>query len=189
MPVQASFARMSVIAFGPPVHVFLLARIGCASPSRRRLSKKRALVSHLPIAPSFTFFFSGLVTAADREAGMARKPITLDDYHRQGREAAARRNRRSLGLAKTRFALPALNSYLVSRWTAWGLMVGTLLGLASTSPWTPTSAVLHALARRNCASASELGLTPARRGELGYWESNDRDSDGIACEAWPRRQH
>ncbi|WP_052750966.1 excalibur calcium-binding domain-containing protein [Hyphomicrobium sp. GJ21] len=120
---------------------------------------------------------------------MAKKPSMLDDYHRQGQEAAARRNQSSLGLAKARFSLRALKPYLLSRWTAWGLMIGTLLGLASISPWTPTPPLLHALARRNCATASELGLAPAQRGELGYWESNDRDADGIACEAWPRRHN
>jgi len=120
---------------------------------------------------------------------MARKPVMLEDYHRQGRDAAARRNRSSLGLGKARFSLRSLKPYLISRWTAWGLMIGTLLGLASFSPWTPTPALLHALARRNCATARELGLAPAQRGELGYWESNDRDADGIACEGWSRRRH
>jgi len=32
-----------------------------------------------------------------------------------------------------------------------------------------------------------MGLAPARRGQPGYWQKNDADNDGIACEPWPPR--
>jgi hypothetical protein len=32
-----------------------------------------------------------------------------------------------------------------------------------------------------------VGLTPARRGQPGYWPKHDRDQDGWACEPWSGR--
>jgi len=40
---------------------------------------------------------------------------------------------------------------------------------------------------RVLATARVFALTPAARGEPGYWQHLDRDKDGIACEPWPRR--
>jgi hypothetical protein len=39
-------------------------------------------------------------------------------------------------------------------------------------------------------AARAVGLAPAYKGQPGYWEHNDRDRDGIACEPYrPRLRH
>jgi hypothetical protein len=63
-----------------------------------------------------------------------------------------------------------------------------LLALASWKPWPLFVTLKHLVAARNCDAARSVGLAPARRGEPGYWAKNDADSDGIACEPWPRRR-
>lgn len=60
--------------------------------------------------------------------------MSLDEHHREGRKAAALRNRTELGLEtkKVSGALPELlRSILTSRLTIWALVIGGLLGLAS----------------------------------------------------------
>ena len=39
---------------------------------------------------------------------------------------------------------------------------------------------------RNCAAARAAGAAPLYRGQPGYAAHLDRDSDGIACEPYPR---
>jgi hypothetical protein len=39
---------------------------------------------------------------------------------------------------------------------------------------------------RNCDAARAAGAAPMLRGEPGYRPGLDADSDGIACEPWPR---
>ena len=55
-----------------------------------------------------------------------------------------------------------------------------------TSPYPPTEALMHLIARAGCPSAAAIGLAPARRGALGYHARNDPDGDGIACDAGQR---
>lgn len=55
------------------------------------------------------------------------------------------------------------------------------------SPWPPLTLLKHVVAPHNCGAAREVGSASARAGERGYWEKNDRDRDGIACETWVRR--
>ncbi|WP_417495963.1 excalibur calcium-binding domain-containing protein [Maricaulis sp.] len=57
--------------------------------------------------------------------------------------------------------------------------------IASLSPWPVPTTLRHLAASQNCDTARAVDLAPARRGEPGYWAENDRDHDGIACEAWP----
>jgi hypothetical protein len=54
------------------------------------------------------------------------------------------------------------------------------------SPWPFVVTLKHIAAAPNCNAARAVGLAPARRGEPGYWSRHDADSDGIACEPWPR---
>ncbi|HET6387810.1 excalibur calcium-binding domain-containing protein [Hyphomicrobium sp.] len=117
--------------------------------------------------------------------------MTLDDHHREGREAAWRGNRRSLGLeadgkagglrVRLRRAVRPLWPWLLL-----GCVGGSLLAIASASPWPLDVTVRHFLASSNCKTARAVGLAPAVRGEPGYWPRNDADDDGIACEPWPR---
>jgi len=67
------------------------------------------------------------------------------------------------------------------------LVVLALCAVVLVSPWPLPVTLRHLAAVRNCSDASGLGLAPARRGEPGYWSRHDRDDDGIACEAWPKR--
>ena len=53
-----------------------------------------------------------------------------------------------------------------------------------TSPYEPTEALMHLIARSSCSAARSVGLAPSFRGELGYHARNDADGDGVACE-WP----
>lgn len=111
--------------------------------------------------------------------------MTLDDHHRKGREASARRNRIELGIECERahggFDVRDLAGWLCSWWMIWGLMLGALLGIFLASPWSRDDLRIEA-AGRNCASARAVGLAPARKGEPGYYWWNDRDNDGVACE-------
>ncbi|MBW7911525.1 MAG: excalibur calcium-binding domain-containing protein [Alphaproteobacteria bacterium] len=54
------------------------------------------------------------------------------------------------------------------------------------SPWPMGITARHLLAVSNCTSARSVGLAPARAGEPGYYSWHDADSDGIACEPYPR---
>jgi hypothetical protein len=56
----------------------------------------------------------------------------------------------------------------------------------SASPWGVVLTLKHLAAFPNCAAAKAVGLTPARKGQPGYWPHHDRDNDGIACEPIPR---
>jgi len=62
---------------------------------------------------------------------------------------------------------------------------GLYAAVLAFSPWPPLTLLKHVVASHNCDAAHEVGLAPARVGEPGYWEKNDRDRDGIACEAYP----
>lgn len=135
--------------------------------------------------------------------------MNLDEYHRERREAVWRRNRSALGLEadiqadrlKGRFKavsrridralhLRRLQAYLRKRaiwiWAFFGILVGTYIGLAAASHWPMGITVRHLLASRNCDMARAVDLAPAYRGDPGYWDHNDADDDGIACEPWPR---
>lgn len=118
--------------------------------------------------------------------------MDLDEYHRERREAASRRNRIELGFERPHgrsvwLSMRALAGLLRSWWVIWGVMLGTLLAIFLASPWSLEELRIEA-AGRNCASAKAVGLAPIRRGGPGYYWWNDRDGDGVACEWWhPRR--
>jgi len=135
--------------------------------------------------------------------------MNLEEYHREGREAVWRRNRRELGLnaderadrLRDRFKavsrridralrLRRLQAHLRKRaiwiWAVLGILVGGYIGLAAASPWPMGLTIRHLLAARNCDMARAVNLAPAYRGAPGYWARNDADDDGIACEPWPR---
>lgn len=58
-----------------------------------------------------------------------------------------------------------------------------------TSPYRPTEALAHLIARIDCDAAQSMGLAPAYRGRPGYHLRNDVDGDGVACETVvPARQ-
>jgi hypothetical protein len=136
--------------------------------------------------------------------------MNLDDYHREGREAVWRRNRRALRAdadeqadrLRDRFKavsrridralrLRRLKAGLQKRaiwiWACLGILGGGYIGLTTASPWPIGLTVRHLLAVNNCAMARLVDLAPAQRGEPGYWARNDADDDGIACEPWPPR--
>lgn len=50
-----------------------------------------------------------------------------------------------------------------------------------TSPYPPSAALAHLVARAGCPAAAAIGLAGARVGEAGYHAHNDPDGDGIAC--------
>lgn len=135
--------------------------------------------------------------------------MNLDEYHRERREAVWRRNRRALALdaderadrLRDRFKavsrridrglrLRRLQARLGKRaiwiWACLGILGGSYIGLATASPWPMGLTVRHLLAAGNCNMARAVDLAPAYRGAPGYWERNDADDDGIACEPWPR---
>ena len=69
-------------------------------------------------------------------------------------------------------------------------MVGTdrrfgrpfLLGLKAYTGWPLTVALKHLVAFTHCKSAEFVELSNAARGDPGYWERHDQDSDGVVCE-------
>ncbi|MBP6876398.1 MAG: excalibur calcium-binding domain-containing protein [Phenylobacterium sp.] len=87
----------------------------------------------------------------------------------------------------------ALQPGSAHRWLTWdrfwfavacGLLFAASYTFASTSLdfGSPVLAARHYAAVGNCQTAAYVGLTPAHRGQPGYWATNDRDKDGIACE-------
>lgn len=63
---------------------------------------------------------------------------------------------------------------------------GLVGGVLAASPFGAFDTLKHIASLPNCNAARAVGLAPARRGQPGYWPWHDRDSDGIACEPWPR---
>jgi hypothetical protein len=56
------------------------------------------------------------------------------------------------------------------------------VALLNLSPWPPLATVKHLLALKSCRAAWEMGLTPSRTGEPGYWLRHDHERDGRSCE-------
>ena len=124
--------------------------------------------------------------------------MLLDEYHRQGRDAASQRNRETLRLVSSRasslstisdrlrYALVVLEKYHIKKWALLGIVSGGCIAVATSSPWPIGLTFRHLMASRNCDMARTVGLAPAVRGAPGYWAHNDADDDGIACEPWPR---
>lgn len=61
---------------------------------------------------------------------------------------------------------------------------GVAIGFAM-SPWPVADTARHLAAFPDCESAARVSLTPARRGQPGYYRRHDLDGDGIACEPIP----
>lgn len=135
---------------------------------------------------------------------------SLEEYHLEGREAARRRNLKDFGVdaeakadrLRDRFKRVSRRldrTLWARRWrrTLWrwagallipvGIIGGSCLAIATTSPWPISVTIRHLLAAPNCNAARAVGLAPAVRGTPGYWSRHDADDDGIACEPWPRR--
>jgi hypothetical protein len=135
--------------------------------------------------------------------------MALDYYHRERNEAVFRKNRSELAVdpdeqadgikgrfkkisrrldraSRLRSARAALRRWANGIWIAVGVLGGSYLAIATTSPWPVSVTVRHLLAAINCDVARAVGLGSAVRGTPGYWPSRDADGDGIACEPWPR---
>lgn len=126
----------------------------------------------------------------------------LDDYRRERNARVEAFNRSQLGLdgeararhLKRRFRAISLRherALLARRWARRGLIGalaggGIYLAIWLISPWPVGITIRHFAAGVNCNAARTVGLAPAPRGDPGYWPRNDADSDGIACEPWPR---
>jgi hypothetical protein len=79
----------------------------------------------------------------------------------------------------------------ITRQVALAVSVGALLGVAVATfdhyaPWSIWTVARHIAAAPNCNAARTVGLAPSNRGEPGYYRRHDADSDGIACEPFPR---
>jgi hypothetical protein len=80
-----------------------------------------------------------------------------------------------------------------TRGTLIGMSLALVLGVGAgaayltveaLSPGPILTLLKHVAAAEGCRTAHALGLTPAQRGEPGYWPHHDGDDDGIACERW-----
>ena len=103
----------------------------------------------------------------------------LRRLHRRFAKVSRRLDRRSRAGQRTWWALVIATVFI-------GALGGYALAAPGSSAWGPLTTLRHLAAEPNCAAARAVGLAPARRGEPGYWPQHDRDSDGIACEPWPR---
>jgi hypothetical protein len=99
-------------------------------------------------------------------------PERLERLQRRFRALSPKRRRK--WLTWDRFWLAA----------ACGLLFAATYAFASTSLdfGSPVIALRHYAALGSCDAAASVGLAPARRGQPGYWSTNDRDKDGVACE-------
>jgi hypothetical protein len=70
-------------------------------------------------------------------------------------------------------------------WT-WGPTAITMLAIAiavvGLVPLPTLVSIRHLAAFPSCAAARAVGFDKPRRGEPGYWQRNDEDRDGVACE-------
>jgi hypothetical protein len=70
-------------------------------------------------------------------------------------------------------------------WT-WGPTAITMLAIAiavvGLVPLPTLVSIRHLAAFPSCAAARAVGFDKPRRGEPGYWQRNDADKDGVACE-------
>ena len=68
----------------------------------------------------------------------------------------------------------------------WGPTAITMLAIAiavvGLVPWPALVSIRHLAAFPSCAAARAVGFDKPRRGEPGYWQRNDADRDGVACE-------
>ena len=94
----------------------------------------------------------------------------LQDEKRRGR------GRRRPGLAG--FLSSAILKLMAIPVVALGTAVSVYI---RTSPYPPSQALAHLVARAGCPAAAAIGLAGARAGEVGYHARNDPDGDGIAC--------
>ena len=60
--------------------------------------------------------------------------------------------------------------------------IAAYVALMNLSPWPPLVTVRHLLAFKSCRAAWEVGLTPSRAGEPGYWLRHDHEPDGLSYE-------
>jgi hypothetical protein len=86
------------------------------------------------------------------------------------------------GRRKSRFRLTRQDKRLGAG--AFALVfVGVFVGSGGEFPgWSDAIAALPKPAYRNCAAARAAGAAPVYRGQSGYGEHLDADSDGIGCE-------
>jgi hypothetical protein len=87
----------------------------------------------------------------------------------------SRRYDRSMKLRRYLRSLKLLfGAVLLALALTWGLM--------SFSPWPLLTTLKHLAAFPNCTAARAVGLAPAYQGQPGYWQWNDEDRNGRACE-------
>jgi hypothetical protein len=129
-----------------------------------------------------------------RFSGRGRHAAIADGLEwrwRPGPEAEQRRLKRRFGAVTRRLERAAMLdriSGLIAVWSAILMRAMALvLVLGSLLRW-PSAVVLKQVAAwPSCASGHAVGLTPARRGDPGYWWWHDADGDGAACEWMPDR--
>jgi Excalibur calcium-binding domain len=120
---------------------------------------------------------------------MAGAERVLESPGHEKRLAALRRRFRKAGFGDRRRR--PLTLVLPPAWLVFVTLVALIAGLFV---WALTSyarkfgswdlAWRHMASWNNCDAARRVGLAPAPRGYAGYWESHDRDGDGIACEPY-----
>lgn len=66
--------------------------------------------------------------------------------------------------------------------------IAAYVSLVNLSPWPPLATIGHLIASKSCRAAWEVGLTPARQGEPGYWARHDYEPDGLSCENWTEQR-
>ncbi|SDD98279.1 excalibur calcium-binding domain-containing protein [Rhodospira trueperi] len=63
------------------------------------------------------------------------------------------------------------------------LILAVWIWVVALSPWPADETFRHIMAMPNCAAAEAAGVSPAYRGDPGYWPWLDADRDGVACES------
>ncbi|MGB3315411.1 MAG: excalibur calcium-binding domain-containing protein [Albidovulum sp.] len=111
---------------------------------------------------------------------MPRYPATMTDHAHPRRHKTGRGDRRKPGMG--RFLSSVILKLMAIPVVALAMAVSVYI---RTSPYPPSSALAHLLARAGCPAAAAIGLAEARVGEVGYHARNDPDGDGIACAPVP----
>ncbi|CAL4866191.1 hypothetical protein MMA231_00429 [Asticcacaulis sp. MM231] len=104
-------------------------------------------------------------------------------YGRREAEREAEFLRQRIGLASERARGQSEISHTLKVLATMSLIaLAFYMALATLSPWPVGYTLRHMAAFTGCDATGMVHLAPAHRGQPGYWQGNDPDRNGIACD-------
>ena len=104
-------------------------------------------------------------------------------YGRREAEREAEFLRQRIGLASERVRGQSEISHGLKVLTTVSLIgLGAYMALSTLSPWPVGYTLRHMAAFTGCHATRMVDLAPAHQGQPGYWQGNDPDRNGVACD-------